>query len=245
MSFFSSPEQLAEIEQIIRNYIRLPFSRDCIPGAVMEGVIAHVRSAQVLNTYDYVDVVEQGRCYGWQVKSTKDDTPVTWKRAKIAGADKLIEESYKSEEGKQRLGDAIIEFCNKHARESIEHYGLEKIGYCRLITHGDGRITYFERLLCTHEKPSIFNPADFIWRWSTPKKTTKKEQLPAFHGIHRETGEGWWAWHGLGENQLHFKGEKNWWPKPGDPHARTFLWPSNRLSLAEFSRLLSNLDAVT
>lgn len=241
---FSSADELTQIQNILYRYMRLPFSTESIPGAIMEGVLAHVRSAKRLNTYDFADVVDEKKQVGWQVKSTKDDTPVTWKRAKIPSAEKLIEKSHKSEAGLQSLGDAIIEFCNQHAVESMKLYKLNEIGYARLLLRDNGTITYFEKLLCSKTKPKLFNTTDFTWRWSKPKKTKKKEQLSALHGFYKPTGKKWWAWHGLGENQLHFSGEHNWWPPKGDAHAVTFRLPSDKdkLRLEDFLALLGKSD---
>ena len=121
---------------------------------------------------------------------------------------------------------------------------MVKIGYSRLILHPDRRVTYYERLLCTRSHPKIFDPNDFEWRWSKPKKTVKKEQLSALHGIHRKTGRKWWAWHGLGENQLHFSGENTWWPSDENSHVVTFNFPTEdeRMSLDKFVKLLSGVD---
>jgi hypothetical protein len=209
----------------------------------MEAVLAHVRDATVLRTYDFVDVItEQG--LGWQVKSTKESTPVTWKRAKIPNALELIEASRETADGLQALGNAIIDFCNIHAIESMETYNLTEIGYSRLVVHANMTVTYFERSLCSHESPNVFNSEDYSWQWSTPKITTKKEQLPALHGIHRQTGRKWWAWHGLGENQLHFSGEGNWWPRPEQDHQMSFRLANDdeRLTIEEFVEMLSKVD---
>jgi hypothetical protein len=183
---------------------------DAVPGRIVEEVIAYVYDGDVLNTYDYVDVISSDGI-GWQVKSTKADTPLTWKRAKIEGKAQLIEESYKSDNGLRNLGNEIIKFCNDHAVESMEKYSLKEIRYARCILHPGDRIQFFERLVCTKDKPFIFTKDDFEWRWSKQKNTTKKEQLSALHGIHKVSGQKYWAWHGLGENQLHFSGEGNWW----------------------------------
>lgn len=244
MSIFSTADELGKIIKTLSKYIRLPFSGETIPGAVMEAVLASVKNAEVLNTYDFVDVIDVESKVGWQVKATKEKTPVTWKRAKIPNQVELIKASQNSENGLQALGDAIINFCNSHVVHSFETYDLDEIGYCRLIIRQSGEVTYFEKRLCTREKPILFKPADFSWKWSVPKKTKKKEQLPALHGLNIKTGDKWWAWHGLGENQLHFSGEKAWWPNEGDNHMATFNMPSaeDKLSLKEFSDLLSRLD---
>jgi hypothetical protein len=227
MSVYSDPEQLQRICDILSRYLRLPFSTEAIPGAIMERVLAHVRGGQRMNTYDFVDVVHSAGKVGWQVKSTKAGTPVTWKRAKIPDAESLIDRSRESARGSQELGDAIIEFCNKHARESIETYGLNEIGYARLIAHDNGEIVYFERSLVTKAKPQLFDPRAFSWKWSTPKITKKKEQLPALHGTHIASGTKWWAAHLLGENQLHFSGERNWWPAANARHRVDFMAPED------------------
>lgn len=244
-TIFSTSEQLALLSDILTKYARLPFSSTGIPGAVLEGTLAHVQGAEVLRTYDFVDVIKrQTRC-GWQVKSTMAATPVTWKRAKIPDSLELIAASEASLEGTQALGNAIIKFCNDHAIESLRNYDLNEIGYSRLIVFPDGRARYFERLLCTKETPNIFDPSEFEWRWSKPKKVVKKEQLPALHGIHRPTGRKWWAWHGRGENQLHFSGESSWWPTASDPHVTAFSFPlsAERIELEKFIELLAQLDA--
>lgn len=244
MGVFSTPEQLDLIGKILSRYIRLPFSGETIPGAIMENVLAHVRNGQVLNTYDFVDVIKPAEHIGWQVKSTKTTTPVTWKRAKIPNAIELIEKSRKSAEGCKALGDAIISFCNSHVQQSIKKYALNQIGYSRLIINPGGGVTYFERLLCTRDDPYIFKQDDFRWVWSTPKKTTKKEQLQALHGIHKQSGKKWWAWHGLGENQLHFCGEIVWWPENSTHHMIAFNFPSEgeKLSLEDFLDMLSKAE---
>lgn len=241
---FSSPQQLTKLADVLSKYIRLPFSTDTIPGAVLEGALAFVRDGEVLNTYDFVDVVERDLGIGWQVKSTKATTPVTWKRAKIPNQKSLTELSFLSEQECQNLGNKIIEFCNEHAEASIKLYNLSEIGYSRLVIFESGKVLYFERLLCTRENPQKFNPADFEWHWSTPKKTVKKEQLPAFHAYHKESGKKWFAWHGLGENQLHFSGERNWWLSEDNLHAIAFDFPKldKRLELEKFIELLASLD---
>lgn len=241
---FSTREQLAKIARILASYIRLPLSADNIPGGLMEALLAHVRGGEALRTYDFVDVVKRSDRCGWQVKSTKAQTPVTWKRAKIPNAEHLIAASEKSTTGLQALGNAIIRFCNEHAQASLADYELDEIGYSRLVVHDDGEVTYFERLLCSRQSPDLFRAADFKWHWSKPKKTKKKEQLQALHGIHKPSGGKWFAWHGLGENQLHFSGESSWWPKPNDAHAVTFKFPSaeERIGFEKFMELLSHLD---
>ena len=79
----------------------------------MKVLIALVHQGEVLDTYDFVDVIQRERRIGWQVKSTMEKTPVTWKRAKIANKDALVAASRESTEGLQALGDAIIAFCNR------------------------------------------------------------------------------------------------------------------------------------
>jgi hypothetical protein len=105
---FSNKSELETISNILRGYIKLPFAQETIPGSFMENVLAHVRNGTVLNTYDFVDVINSEKCIGWQVKSTKDTTPVTWKRAKIKDSDNLISVSQQSEKGLTALGNAII-----------------------------------------------------------------------------------------------------------------------------------------
>jgi len=243
-NIFSDENQLSEISRILTGYLKLPFSGDTIPGSLMESVISSVRKGEVLNTYDFVDVINREKKVGWQVKSTKASTPVTWKRAKIPNSPHLISESKKNAEGLQALGGAIIKFCNDHAIESFETYDLEEIGFSRLIVHKNGALTYFEKILCTRNNPKIFNENDFEWKWSTPKKTKKKEQLPALHGTHKASGEKWFAWHGLGENQLHFSGEKQWWPKNSE-HNIEFSFPKERLSQSELMKLLNQVSSIS
>lgn len=238
---YSSPDQLNNIQQLLTTYLRLPFAADSIPGPVMQRILALVRGGDSLITYDFVDVVNENIRCAWQVKSTKDSTPVTWKRAKIPDSSYLIQESLKSTAAVQALGNTIINFCNAHVAESFDLYEIDEIGYARLVVHGGGTVTYFEKTLCTRQEPSIFNPTDFVWRWSTQKAAGKKEQLPALHGFHRVTGERWWAWHGRGENQLHFTGERAWWPTAGSPHAITFSLPAEADKIS-FGSLLAWLS---
>jgi len=179
---FSSRNEIEEIAGILKNYVRLPFTSINIPGAVMEGILGHVRGATVLRTYDFIDVVDRENKMGWQIKSTLAGTPVTWKRAKIPNSPALIDASEEGRSGRQALGDAIIQFCNEHTRKSMAKYGLSQIGHARLILRGNGDATYFERLLCSEESPNLFNSEDFTWKWSHAKKTKKKEQLERIAG---------------------------------------------------------------
>ncbi|GHU32905.1 hypothetical protein FACS1894172_10370 [Spirochaetia bacterium] len=243
-SNFSGKAQLETIANILTGYIKVPFALETIPGSFMENVLAHVRKGIALNTYDFVDVINSVERIGWQVKSTKDTTPVTWKRAKIKDANNLIRASQQSAQGLIDLGSAIIDFCNEHALESIEKYHLTDIYYSRLVVCENREVLYFERLLCTQDSPDIFDKDEFYWKWSSPKNTVRKEQLPALHGYNKNTNEKWFAWHGLGENQLHFSGERNWWPNETDQHHIRFLFPKpdERLSQDQFMALLQSVS---
>ncbi len=242
-SIFSTPPQLAKLQQIIINFLRLPFSKDSIPGNLLEAALGYVHNADVLRTYDFVDVLSKVQKIGWQVKSTKADTPVTWVRAKIPNSILLIDGSNKDAAGRKSLGDAIIDFCNAKALDSLTKYELEQIGYSRLILFSEGHITYFEKHLIDSKNTRLFNPNDYEWHWSTPKVTKKKEQLPAFVGTHKATNIKHFAWHGLGENQLHFSGENVWWPPIGDSHRLDFDIPSNdhKVNFEEIAEWLAQL----
>lgn len=238
------PSQLALVSRRIRFYQRCPFAKDSVPGNVLQHILASVRGDSVLETYDFVDNISSCGKVGWQVKSTKEETPVTWKRAKIPDKETLIAGSRTGKPGLQRLGDSIIEFCNSHALESFERYGLDEIWLARLMIRQDGRALFYQRRLCTRSNPTLFDKRDYTWQWSTPKqsKTGRKEQLQALHGIDRE-GRKCWAWHGLGENQLHFAGERLWWPatsNDGESHL-WFCMPdhTHRMDWAKFTDALA------
>lgn len=238
---FSSPAALDRISAGLRAYLRLPFASGTIPGAVLESILASVRDASVLRTYDFVDVLKESEGLGWQVKCTLEDTPVTWMRAKIPNSSELIEQSMRDKSSVQDLGNTILEFCNQHAFDSLNKYDLNAIGYSRLIVHKNLTATYFEKQLVTLRKRKLFNPSQFKWHWSKQKSVGKKGQLSAFHGIHIPSGKKWLVWHGRGENQLHFTGEKNWWPSQRSLHRVTFSLPSisEQLEMDEFIKLLS------
>ena len=236
-SIYSTEEEFLSIAKNLVAYLALPFTKDSIPGTLLENVIATVKKGEVLNTYDFVDVMNSSDKTGWQVKSTKSTTPVTWKRAKLADSDRLIRNSKKNKNNLQNLGNSIIRFCNNHVKESFDKYQLETIGFARLIVFPDGKLKYYERELCSKENPNVFHEAEFYWKWAKQKKSTKKEQLPALQGIHKQTNQKWFAWHGLGENQLHFVGEKNWWPIKSE-NSIDFDSPKEKLSQAQFLELL-------
>ncbi len=244
MTVFSTSDQLRETQAFLSKCLLLPFWDSRIPGEILESILAFVRGGEVLRTYDFVDVWDPHSRVGWQVKSTRANTPVTWKRAKLPDAQALIDESSQGPDGLQQLGDAIIAFCNDHARESIYKYELDEIGYSRLVLGNDEVATYFERRLCTKDAPDIFDPADYSWAWSIQRTTSSKEQLPAFHGTSRITGKKCWAWHGLGENQLHFNGESEWWPTAETDHSFKLKIPARaeKLSLEDFLGLIDNLQ---
>lgn len=243
MSIYSTPSQLARLQRVLFMCLRLPFSQGAIPGRVLEEALAEVRAGEVLNTYDFVDVISTEDACGWQVKSTRRTTPVTWKRAKLPDAATLIDASSKSEAACQELGGMIINLCNEHARSSLVRYDLREIGYARLVLHEGRKVTYFEKSLCSVSEPDIFDPEDFRWSWSEPKTHGKKEQLPALHGTHRQTDTRWWAWHGRGENQLHFVGEPAWWPTR-NRHSFSFEMPSAE-ELLTIDALMTVLDKAT
>lgn len=119
-----------------------------------------------------------------------------------------------------------------------QDFPFRLLGYSRLIVHNDGRAIYFERALCSRDAPAIFDAADFAWHWSQTKKRNPKEQLSALHGTHCPTNGKWWAWHGRGENQLHFYGEKTWWPTSQASHALSFQIPQEQMSVKKFVELL-------
>lgn len=231
--------QLALREGII-SYLCMPFADNEIPGAVMERVIEKSNpGSTVLKTYDFVDVVKQGSV-GWQVKSTKTTTPITWKRAKIPNKTELMEASYESEAGCQKLGDTLVEFCNSACIESFEQYNLDKIFYARLaVDNFRKEWRYFERLIATKNQPEIFDKSDLVWSWNKQKRNTKKEQLPAFIGTSKSLGIKMFAWHGKGENQLHFSGEKSWHPTEEQHLVRIKYESFRRLDLKELYQLAS------
>lgn len=229
--------RLVQVAELVTAMLRLPFFRS-LPGDVLEEILAYISAGLRTGTYDFVDVISKKEQIGWQVKCTKATTPVTWKRAKIPNKEAMIAASNKNPDDAQRLGDAIMEFCNAHALKSAEKYNLQRLVYSRLVDFTDGRLMYFERALPLNGR--LFEPRDFRWRWSEQKKSLKKEQLSALHGIHVPSGKAWFAWHGLSENQLHFKGERAWWPPPGSSNRIDFTRPDSCLSLAEVAQIIAN-----
>jgi hypothetical protein len=240
---FSTKKELVEIADYLTAYMKIPFFQDdSIPGKIMEKIISLVRNGEQLTTYDYVDVCIRNDV-GWSVKSTKENTPLTWKRAKIPNSAKLISESENDAAKCQKLGDSIIAFCNGHISQSLAQYSLKSIGYSRLILLNNNTAVYFERELCDKANPNVFKASDYTWKWSKSKNTKGKEQLSALHGTNIATGKKAFAWHGKGENQLHFNGEKDWWPdfpekitskstKPvfsSDNHAISFSLPDEKV----------------
>lgn len=226
---FSTQLQLESIAKIVSQYLRLPMSENTIPGTFFENVLAYALDGEKLDTYDFVDVINRKTKIGWQVKSTKEKTPLTWKRAKIPDAELLIQQSYLSDVGLQELGNSIIEFCNHHAHESIKLYDLDELHYARLIVFDDN-IRYFERKLCDKQNTNIFDSSLYTWKWSQQKNIAKKEQLPALHGFDCVTGNKVWAWHGLGENQLHFVGEQDWWNDTNSVSV-DFPFPTDKITM--------------
>ena len=222
-------DDVSAIADRVSSFFRLPFATESIPGGFAEALIADHYDGEVLATYDFVDVICSKEQIGWQVKSTKATTPVTWKRAKIEGSVELIQDSDLSGDT-SILGAKIIESCNDHVQESLDKYDLREIRYARIISC-PGRFTYFEKHLVDANSRTLFEPTDYTWAWSKPKRTRVKEQLRALHGFRGE--DKWFAWHGRGENQLHFTGERNWWPNV-DPevesvtrlkHGQQRTWP--------------------
>ena len=215
----SSDPTIDAIADQIASYFRLPFATESLPGWFAEAAIAEHHGGRILSTRDFVDVISNcdtvdGKEIGWQVKSTKASTTLTWKRAKISGSTELIQESDKTGDT-QTLGNMIIDACNLHAQKSLEKYGLARIKYARVIS-APGQVTYFQRDLIDAENPTLFDASEFEWEWSESQEGSDSERLRALHGYrksrNRDEREKWFKWHGRGENQLHFVGEKCWWP---------------------------------
>ena len=215
---------LSAIATELAKIYRLPFATESIPGGFAEAAVADHYGGKVLGSHDFVDVVCESTGIGWQVKSTKASTTVTWKRAKIEGSADMIRKSDdKGGVHTQRLGRRVIEACNSHAKDSLNEYDLRQIRYARIISC-PGRFTYLERVLIDEHNPTLFDPNEFKWKWSEVKHSTAKEQLQALHGDHRKYNKKWFAWHGRGENQLHFFGDRWWWPN-SDPNAQCITLP--------------------
>ncbi len=230
------PKDVEAIADRISSFFKLPFASDTIPGGFAEALIADHYGGEVLATYDFVDVICTKKQIGWQIKSTKAATPVTWKRAKIEGSAALIRDSDLRGDT-EILGTKIIETCNEHAQESFNKYDLMEIRYARIISSSD-RFTYFEKSLIDKNNQFLFDPSDYTWKWAKPKRGKSKEQLPALNGFRNQ--EKWFAWHGRGENQLHFTGEKNWWPSVDSSVASaTRMKPAQRRTWPELIDWLS------
>ena len=238
---FSSAEELNNLSKLIRGYLCLPFAGGLLPGSFIEKAIARTRDATVLSTYDFVDVLKAEAGIGWQVKCTKESTPVTWKRAKIPNGAALIEDAQQSDEKTQELGQAILDFCNQHAYDSLERYHIDAIGYCRVIVRSND-ILYFEREIMSRSDPQVFRPVEFRWEWSETRTSSGKELLPALNGVNKLTGKKWFAAHVLGENQLHFSGERAWWPDAGDSQSSRVISLPSESDYIGWNDLLAWLD---
>jgi len=240
LSLLSSATTMKRIASLISRYHQLPFTAaDSIPGAVMEGVleIARGSSTRVLRTYDFVDVVDEPNGFGWQVKSTKPGTPVTWKRAKLPDAAQRRAFARTSKAAAQKVGAELIEFCNEHAVESLHKFNLDEIGYSRLIVRNNNVATYFERPLISKARPTLFKASDFTWRWTESRASaTQQSSLAGYDSRERR----WFSWHS--ENQLHFNNESAWWPQIGDPHRIDFALPTTKLSIDTVLEWLESLD---
>lgn len=242
-SIFSTAEEMDSMTDALCGFLKLPWSTNSIPGSVVEEVLAQFREAETLRTYDFVDVIDRKNGLGWQVKSTLSETPITWQRAKIPNKLELIEASMSNlQVDLQNLGNTILEYNNDHVEASMNRYGLHSIGYARVVIT-KAQIRYFERELVNSESRRLWDPDDFTWQWSASKNAVKKEQLPALHGYHKATGEKWFAWHGRGENQLHFTGERHWWPSGDESvdHQVVVDLPSSdaRIPFGRFVELLA------
>ena len=246
----STSSQLKEISQILFSISRLPIWNGNIPGALLENVVAHVRNAKVLKTYDFVDVIDQQNQIGWQMKSTKSDTPVTWKRAKIANKEELISASECAPYDCSNIGKEIINFCNNHIKHSIDLYNLNHIAYSRLVI-GKKDVIYFEKLLCTKDNPILFKHEDYFWKWAPARSNSKKELLPSLQGFKidsktkKPTSKLVWSWYGHGENQLHSNAEKDWWDDPNNSSITFKLaTKENKISLEELFEVLSSCKQI-
>ncbi len=241
-SLISDVATLKRIAELITRYHQLPFSpANSIPGSVMEATLGIARGpeAEVLRTYDFVDVIDRKNHFGWQVKSTKLATPVTWKRAKIENAGQKRTDARKSPAAAQEVGNEIIAFCNKHARESLDRYDLNEIGYARLVVNPNNTATYFERPLVTMASLVLFHPENFTWEWSEARTNANKDQQPSLAAYDQKRVR-WFSWYS--ENQLHFNNEKAWWPALGDPNRIDFNLPTTKIKLEELMGWLESLD---
>lgn len=195
---------LDDLGRYIKAYQSLPFFDGSVPGKILETLVAFAFQGRVLNTLDFVDVVS-GKV-GWQVKSIKAGSDVTWKRVTIANPEFLLELSY---EEPAFLGRYLIDICNDHIFDSFVKYGLEDIRYIKAEIH-PSNVVLVEKSIVTNDSIVAFDHDDFYWHWTEPKHRNNKELLPSFSGFHKETNSKWFSWNGLGDNQFRFTYEKVW-----------------------------------
>ena len=256
MDSFSTPEQLERIKQTLCSYHMLPFSGTRIPGDVLEGVLAHVRGGDLLGKYDFVDVLQRSEGVGWQVKSTRHRSPLTWMRADFRRRSELVAEAdAERDEGRKRelvqaLGDSVIEYANASIRDSFTKYGLQQVMFCHLVLMPENRAMYYEKLLAVEGEEELFRATDFMLSWREPRPGRANrnadpddpgaaEQLPSLRGRHVPTDQDWFAWYGRKGGQLHFLlEEKIWWPPESGAHRIDFDLPAERFKMDEAMDML-------
>jgi len=221
----STPEQLKEIEECIKCYLTTPFSSMAKLGNELEDIIAYVRGGVVNSAFSFADVIIDR--VGWQIK-TSSSYVIIWKRISFPNQTDLIE---KSKINPQELGNMLLNNCNEHVEKCAIKYNLDLFVYSRLITSKNGMFSYFERPV----DKILFSPEMFYWKWG------ERNDYPTFAGYHVVTGEKWFSWSGMKDNQFRFMGEHNWHLTDNHPNKHTFhVDMKNKMSFGEYKTLLLN-----
>ena len=219
MGIYSSKEELEKIANAIIKYFNAPFSRENVPGPVLEEIIEECKGWPALGGIDFVDNLspngncgvqcKSGSTRRWSLEKNKwlfRQRP--WGRITIPLSKRiLIDESYINPILLQELGDSVIDTFNDKIKFSIEKYNLDEIGYIGLVFNPNSTFQYYERSICLRNNPILFDKKDFRWEWSIPKKETDS---PVLKGINIKTNQVWVRWKAHGDTQLDFMGAEFW-----------------------------------
>lgn len=232
---------MLKIVGFLTTYTRIPFiEENAIPGNIMENAVSIARNGTQLPCYGFIDVINDN--IGWQVKSSRKKSPLTWGQVKAPS--NLLQSK-----DAIALGNHLINSINESSIAAMEKFNLETIGYARLIVYPNNHAVYFEKELSNRTNPIIFNPKTYLWSWSNCTRKSNKETKPSLVGINTITGMREFSWHCLSGSQLHFDAEYQWWPKIKIPkseddvifsskhHAISFMLPSKKISWDAISAL--------
>jgi hypothetical protein len=195
-----------------------------IDGELWERVLADVKGAEQFSSKKLFDLVDRSTKEGWSVK-TIFGKPLRGAIVSPIIARIRVFELYDLDldSDPQVIGDSLIEFWNDKVKTHSKLQNVEDKFISILIKGTDlVNFAYFEKRI------DVYNPDDFIWSWSEPRK----DYQPGLVGFPKNRDYWKFRWEPTGHQFF----EK--WLIP--PEAHVFKIEVKKKSVEDLKRILLN-----